>query len=118
MSYYAEHSPRGFANEINTYGFATNAARDKWFANIDYTENVNQTARAITANDARKNVHYKGDWAATKSYNSDYIDGDQAMAVEFAEEAQGKAERLWMRECAEAEEELYQEQLKAEAQDA
>lgn len=117
MNYYAENIPRGFANEINTYRFATKAARDKWLANIDYAENVNQTARAITAKEARKNVHYKGD-SATKSYNSDYIDGDQAMADELADEAQRKAETWRMREYAEAEEELYQEQLKAEAQDA
>lgn len=114
MSYYAEHSPRGFANEINTYRFATKEARDKWLASIDYTQNVNQRTEAITAAKARKNVRYKGDWA-TKSYNSDYIDGDQATADELAEEKQRKAETKQMFEWAETVEEEYQGQLKAEA---
>lgn len=115
MSYYAEHSPRGFANEINTYRFATKEARDKWLVGIDYTQNVNQSAGAITATRARKNVRYKGDWA-TKSYNSDYIDGDQAMAHELAEEEQRKAETKQMLEWAEAVEEEYQQELKTQNQ--
>jgi hypothetical protein len=113
--YYAEHSPRGFANEINTYRFATKDARDKWIDSIDFTENVNQRAGAITAAEARKNVRYKGDWA-TKSYNSGYIDGDQAMADELAEEEQRKAEIKQMFEWAEAVEEEYQHELKTQNQ--
>jgi hypothetical protein len=115
MSYYAEHSPRGFANEINTYRFATKDARDKWLAGIDYTWNASQWATAITADKARKNVRYKGDWA-TKSYNSDYIDGDQAIADELAEVEQRKAERIWMRECDEAVEAEYQQEFKTQRQ--
>lgn len=115
MTYYAEHSPRGFANEVNTYRFATKDARDKWVANIDYTWNASQWANAITAEKARKNVRYKGD-SVTKSYNSDYIDGDQAIANELAEVQQRKVERKWMRECDDDMAEEYQQQLQNQNQ--
>lgn len=98
MNYYAEQSPRGFGNEVNTYRFATKEARDKWVAEHEDDGDCNsasQGARAITASKARKNVRYRGD-EVTKSYNSDYIDGDQAMADELAEEEQHKAEMKQM----------------------
>jgi hypothetical protein len=76
MSYYAEQSPRGFANEINTYRFATKADRDAWVEdheNDGDCNSANQGATAITSAQARKNIGYKGD-DATESYNSNYID--------------------------------------------
>jgi hypothetical protein len=82
MAYYAEQSPRGFANEINTYRFATRATRDKFVAERENDGDCNSAAlgaRAITARDARRNVGYRGD-AATQSYNSGYIDGDAEKA--------------------------------------
>ncbi len=78
-SYYAEQSPRGFSNEVNTYRFATKAARDAWVAEHESDGDCNsasQGAKRITAAEARRNVGYKGD-AATKSYNSGYIAGDE-----------------------------------------
>ena len=75
-SYYAEQSPRGFANEVNTYRFKSKQARDAWVEEHRHDGDVNaasQGARAITAREARENVGYKGD-AATKSYNSGFID--------------------------------------------
>ena len=90
-SYYAEQSPRGFGNEVNTYRFTTKAARDKWVAEHESDGDVNsasQGASAITADQARKNVAYKGD-AATKSYNSGYLDGD----AELANEEQSRLDR-------------------------
>ena len=92
-SYYAEQSPRGFANETNTYRFTTKAARDKWVAEHESDGDCNsasQGATAITADQARKNVAYKGD-AATESYNSGYIDGDQELANEEQDRADRKA---------------------------
>lgn len=76
MSYYAEQAPRGFANEINTYRFATQSGRDQWVsAHKDDGDcnSASQGARTITAAQARGNAGYKGD-CATKSYNSGYID--------------------------------------------
>ena len=93
-SYYAEQSPRGFANETNTYRFTTKAARDKWVAEHESDGDCNsasQGATAITADQARKNVAYKGD-ASTESYNSGYIDGDQELANEEQDRADRKAE--------------------------
>ena len=61
-SYYAEQSPRGFGNEVNTYRFTTKAARDKWVAEHESDGDVNsasQGARAITADQARKNVAFR-----------------------------------------------------------
>jgi hypothetical protein len=90
-SYYAEQSPRGFANETNTYRFTTKAVRDKWVAEHESDGDCNsasQGARSITAAEARRNVGYKGD-AATQSYNSGYIDGNQ----ELANEATGRYAR-------------------------
>jgi len=78
MAYYAEQSPRGFANETNTYKFAAKRARDKWVADHKDDGDVNsasQGASAISAKAARKNVGYKGD-AATESFNSGYIDAE------------------------------------------
>jgi hypothetical protein len=80
-NYYAEQSSRGFANETNTYRFTTKAARDEWVAEHENDGDVNsssQGASAITADQARKNVAYKGD-DATQSYNSGYLDGDQEL---------------------------------------
>jgi hypothetical protein len=74
--YYADQSPRGFANEINTYRFASKAERDAWVAEHASDGDVNSATRggrAITAKQARVNVSYRGD-AATESYNSGYID--------------------------------------------
>ena len=78
-NYYAEQSPRGFANEINTFRFNSEAARDRWVSEHEIDGDVNsasQGARAITAAEARHNVSYKGD-AATQSYNSGYIDYEE-----------------------------------------
>lgn len=75
-SYYAEQSPRGFANEVKTYRFSTKAERDAWVAEHAGDGDVNSAAcgaRAITAKQARANVGYRGD-AITESYNSGYID--------------------------------------------
>lgn len=76
MSYYAEQSPRGFANEVHTYKFATRAARDQWVAEHTDDGDCNSAscgAQAITAKQARANVSYRGD-GATTSYNSGYMD--------------------------------------------
>ena len=86
-NYYAEQSPRGFANEINTYRFSSKIARDKWVAEHGADGDMNSASRgttAITAKDARQNVRYKGD-AITRSYNSDYINGDLEVANEEQE---------------------------------
>lgn len=75
-SSYAEQSPRGFANETNTYRFASKAERDAWVAKHASDGDVNSAARgarAISAKQARANVGYRGD-AATESFNSGYID--------------------------------------------
>jgi hypothetical protein len=55
-----------------------------------YTYIPTSTVIEATAQ-ARKNVAYKGD-AATKSFNSSYIDGDQEMANEEQDRADRKAE--------------------------
>jgi hypothetical protein len=74
--FYAEQTPRGFANEVQTYRFATKAGRDKFVANHCNDGDCNSAttgARAINAKQALANVKYTGD-ATTKSYNSGYID--------------------------------------------
>mgnify|MGYP006299486785 CR=1 FL=1 len=73
--YYAQRSPRGFANEIVTYACEGKAWRDRFC----------QLSGAVpcTAKQARKTVGYKGD-AATKSYNSSL-----RIAVEDASEPAG-----------------------------
>ena len=74
--FYAEQSPRGFANEIQTYRFTTKAARDKFVAdpcNDGDCNSATKGARAINAKQALANVKYAGN-ATTKSYNSGYID--------------------------------------------
>jgi hypothetical protein len=74
--FYAEQSPRGFANELHTYRFTTKAARDKFVADHCNDGDCNSAltgARAITAKQAMANVNYAGD-ALTKSYNSGFID--------------------------------------------
>lgn len=87
--FYAKQSPRGFANEINVYGFATKAARDEWVERHENDGDVNSAARgaeACTAKEAKKIAGYRGD-AITQSYNSDIRDGDEALAEEKREEA-------------------------------
>ena len=74
--YYAEKSPRGFANEMNTYRFKSKIERDEWVDRHESDGDVNSAAcgaRAITAKQAASNVGYRGD-AATDSYNSGYTD--------------------------------------------
>jgi len=74
--YYAEQSPRGFANETNTYRFSSKAGRDTWVTKHASDGDVNSAACgacAITEKQARKNVGYRGD-AATQSFNSGYIE--------------------------------------------
>ena len=76
MSFYAEQSPRGFANEISTYRFTTKAKRDSWVAEHEDDGDCNSSsmgAKSITAAEARKNISYKGD-NATENFNSGYID--------------------------------------------
>jgi hypothetical protein len=82
--FYAKQSPRGFANEINVYAFATKAARDEWVDRHANDGDVNSAAcgaETCTAKEAKKIVGYRGD-AITKSYNSDIMDGDDALATE------------------------------------
>lgn len=74
--YYAEQSPRGFANEINTYRFANKASRDAFVKEHQDDGDCNSAslgADAIDAKTAYKNVGYRGD-AATESFNSGFID--------------------------------------------
>ncbi|EIQ01447.1 hypothetical protein OpiT1DRAFT_00016 [Opitutaceae bacterium TAV1] len=74
--FYAEQSPRGFANEVCTYRFGSKKERDDWVSRHGSDGDVNSAclgARAITAAAAGQNVRYRGD-ALTRSYNSDYID--------------------------------------------
>ena len=95
-NYYAEQSPRGFANETNTYRFTSKASRDKWVAEHESDGDCNsasQGASAITADRARKNVAYKGD-SCTRSYNSGYLDGD----TELANEEQNRLDRKTVNE--------------------
>jgi len=76
MRFYAQQSPRGFANEVITYFFATKASRDKWaemHKDDGDCNSASQGAEAIKAKQARLNVTCKG------SYNSGYIDGDQEL---------------------------------------
>lgn len=82
--YYAKQSPRGFANEINVYAFATKAARDEWVhrhANDGDVNSAYRGAEACTAKEAKRIAGYRGD-AVTKSYNSDILDGDETLAAE------------------------------------
>ena len=78
--WYAEQSPRGFGNEINTYRFKSKKKRDLWVYDHENDGDVNSAARgarSITEKEARSNVAYRGD-NATKSYNSSYIDKEEA----------------------------------------
>lgn len=80
-SYYAEQSPRGFGNEVNTFRFPTKSERDAWVTKHKDDGDCNsasQGARAITAAEARKNVSYKGD-AITQSYNSSYLEAPEEL---------------------------------------
>ena len=74
--YYAEQSPRGFANEINTYRFESKSARNAFVDEHQADGDCNSSslgARAIDAKTAYKNVNYRGD-EATESFNSGFID--------------------------------------------
>ena len=74
--FYAEQSPRGFVNEVQTYRFTTKSARDLFVAEHCNDGDCNSAltgARTITAKEARSNVNYAGD-ILTKSYNSGFID--------------------------------------------
>ena len=79
-SYYAEQSPRGFANEIVAHKFPSRAARDKWVEEHKDDGDCNSAAcgaSACTAARARQIVGYKGD-AVTQSYNGmvEHTDND------------------------------------------
>jgi len=70
-SYYAQQSPRGFANEVIAHKFPSRVARDKWVDEHRNDGDCNSAAcgaRACTAKDARQIVGYKGN-AVTESYN-------------------------------------------------
>lgn len=85
MSYYAKQSPRGFANEINVYAFATKAARDEWVGRHRGDGDMNSAtcgAKACSAKEAKKIVSYRGD-AITQSYNSGMLNGDEALRAEI-----------------------------------
>jgi hypothetical protein len=74
--YYAEQSPRGFANEIKTYRFASKADRDAFVEEHKNDGDCNSAAcgaEAIDAKTAYANVGYRGD-DATESFNSGFID--------------------------------------------
>ena len=74
--YYAEQSPRGFANEINTYRFTSRALRDAWVEQHKDDGDCNSAncgAETIDSETAYKNVGYRGD-AATESFNSGFVD--------------------------------------------
>lgn len=76
--FYAQQSPRGFANETNTFAFRTRANRNNFVAKHCGDGDVNAAscgAEAISRRQAMRNVGYKGD-AATQSYNGGLIDGD------------------------------------------
>ena len=69
--YYAEQSPRGFANEIEVHKFESRAERDAWVEKHRNDGDVNsasQGASACTADRARRILAYRGD-AITESYN-------------------------------------------------
>lgn len=75
--YYAEQSPRGFANEVIVHKFESRAQRDAWVEEHRYDGDVNSAytgARACTADEARRILAYRGD-AITESYNG-LIDHD------------------------------------------
>ena len=69
--YYAEQSPRGFANETIVHKFPSRAQRDAWVAEHESDGDVNsasQGANACTAAEAQRILAYRGD-AITESYN-------------------------------------------------
>jgi hypothetical protein len=85
--YYAQQSPRGFANEVKTYRFSSKAARDKWVAEHYNDGDCNSAyigAYACTRRQAYKTIHYRGD-AITQSFNSSLLDGDRMLAGEYPE---------------------------------
>jgi hypothetical protein len=70
-SYYAEQSPRGFANEIIVHHFSSRAARDAWVYQHKDDGDCNSAvigARACTAKRAQEILGYKGN-AITESFN-------------------------------------------------
>ena len=69
--YYAEKSPRGFSNEIETYKFTRKKDRDNFVLE-------NERTSTVTRKEALKNVNWKGD-QMTNSYNSDMMDGDEVL---------------------------------------
>jgi hypothetical protein len=76
--YYAEQSPRGFANEVIVHKFESRAQRDAWVEEHQYDGDVNSAytgARACTAAEAKRILAYRGD-AITESYNG-LIDHDE-----------------------------------------
>jgi hypothetical protein len=87
MYYYAEQSPRGFANEIKTYRFSTKANRDKWVEqhrNDGDCNSAYQGASSITRKTAYRNIRYRGD-AITRSFNSPLLNGDAVLRGEYPE---------------------------------
>ena len=76
--YYAEQSPRGFANEVIVHKFESRAQRDAWVEEHQYDGDVNSAytgAGVCTAAEARRILAYRGD-AITESYNG-LIDHDE-----------------------------------------
>lgn len=76
MHYYAQQSPRGFVNEVNTYRFRSRADRDAFVSAHASDGDVSSAAcgaRAVTARQAHATVGYRGD-AATQNFNSGFID--------------------------------------------
>ena len=75
-NYYAEQSPRGFANEVVTHRFGSKVERDQWVTEHESDGGMNSAAcgaRPISAIQARRNVGYRGD-AATQNFNSGYVE--------------------------------------------
>ena len=72
MTYYAEQSPRGFANEVNVHSFASRAERDAWVEEHRSDGDVNSAARGArrcTAREAREITRARGN-AVTQNYNT------------------------------------------------
>lgn len=86
--FYAAQRPRGFANEVNVYQFATHLARDAWVQAHKDDGDVNSASRgawSIGAREARAILRAKGD-EVTAAYNV-LLDGETGEPVYCREDA-------------------------------